>query len=228
MTAEFPSPFPRGHRKLLIIPQISTKYSDRERNYAKIADAVQRIAALRQGNYFVFFPSFEFLDRVHGLFQAPAGTAVLKQERDMKATKVRAVLDRLASGEGPVIVFAVQGGTFSEGVDYPGESVIGAFVVGPPLPNYDLEREEMRKYYEERYRAGFDFAYVIPAMSRAIQAAGRVIRSGTDRGLIVLMDGRFLQPAYTRAMPSDWFDRSAAELLSESILRDVAEFWTIQ
>jgi DNA excision repair protein ERCC-2 len=225
MTAEFASPFPGEHRKILIIPQISTKYSDRERNYAKIGDAVGRIASLRPGNYFVFFPSFEFLDRVHGLFRAPEGTLVLKQEREMKAAKVRDVLDRLASGAGPVIVFAVQGGTFSEGVDYPGESVIGAFVVGPPLPGYDLEREEMRKYYEERYQAGFDFAYVVPAMSRAVQAAGRVIRSETDRGLIVLMDGRFLQPGYTRAMPVDWFDRDAAELVSDSILQDVAAFW---
>ncbi len=70
MTAEFPSPFSKEHRKLLIIPQISTKYSDRERNYAKIAEAVARIASLRSGNYFIFFPSFEFLDRVHALFQA--------------------------------------------------------------------------------------------------------------------------------------------------------------
>ena len=225
MTAEFSSPFPKENRKLLIIPQVSTKYSDRERNYARIADAVQRIASLRKGNYFVFFPSFEFLDRVHGLFKPPSGTQVLRQEREMKAAKVNAVLDRLASGGEPAIVFAVQGGTFSEGVDYPGESVIGAFVVGPPLPNYDLEREEMRKYYEERYQAGFDFAYVIPAMSKAVQAAGRVIRSGTDRGLIVLMDGRFVQPGYARAMPSDWFDKNASELVSESILKDVAEFW---
>jgi DNA excision repair protein ERCC-2 len=225
MTAEFSSPFPKEHRKILIIPQISTKYSDRERNYAKIADAVTRIAAILRGNYFVFFPSFEFLDRVHGLFQAPAGTEVLKQEREMKAAKVSAVLERLSAGDGPVIVFAVQGGTFSEGVDYPGESVIGAFVVGPPLPNYDLEREEMRKYYEERYQAGFDFAYVIPAMSKAVQAAGRVIRSETDRGLIVMMDARFLQAPYTRAMPSDWFNTSPSELVSDSILQDVAAFW---
>jgi DNA excision repair protein ERCC-2 len=225
MTSEFSSPFPKENRKLLIIPQISTKYSDRERNYSKIADAVQRIASLRRGNYFVFFPSFEFLDRVHALFQPPSGSHVLRQEREMNAARVNAVLDRLADGGEPAIVFAVQGGTFSEGVDYPGESVIGAFVVGPPLPNYDLEREEMRKYYEERYKAGSEFAYVIPAMSKAVQAAGRVIRSETDRGLIVLMDGRFIQPSYARAMPSDWFEKNASELVSESILKDVAEFW---
>jgi DNA excision repair protein ERCC-2 len=225
MTAEFSSPFPKENRKILIIPQISTKYSDRERNYGRIADAVERIASLRRGNYFVFFPSFEFLDRVYALFHPPFGSPVLRQEREMRSAMVSAILDRLAAGGEPAIVFAVQGGTFSEGVDYPGESVIGAFVVGPPLPSYDLEREEMRKYYEERYKAGFDFAYVIPAMSKAVQAAGRVIRSETDRGLIVLMDGRFVQPGYARAMPSDWFEKNASELVSESILKDVAEFW---
>ena len=86
-------------------------------------------------------------------------------------------------------------------MDYPGEMAIGAFVVGPPLPNFDLEREQMREYYQKQYNAGFDYAYAIPAMARAIQAAGRVIRSENDRGLIVLMDNRFVQPAYSRSMP---------------------------
>jgi DNA excision repair protein ERCC-2 len=224
-TAEFSSPFPKRNRKILIIPQISTKYSDRERNYAKIADVVHRIAALRKGNYFVFVPSFDFLDRLHGSFRSPEGFEVLRQEREMSKSAVSGVLKRLLTGGGPLIVFAVQGGMFSEGVDYPGETVIGAFVVGPPLPNYDIEREGMRKYYEERYQAGFDFAYVVPAMSKAVQAAGRVIRSETDQGIIVLMDSRFVQQRYTRSMPSDWFTKSAAELVSESILRDISEFW---
>ncbi len=225
LSAEFPSPFPKGNRKLLIIPQISTKYADRERNYARIADAMQRIAALRRGNYFAFFPSFEFLERVRALFQPPEGFGVLWQERDMKARRVEEVLNHLRSTAGPTILFAVQGGTFSEGVDYPGDMAIGAFVIGPPLPNFDLERELMREYYEKRYQAGFDYAYAIPAMSRAVQAAGRVIRSENDRGLIVLMDQRFVLPAYSRAMPADWFASDASELISESILKDIAEFW---
>jgi DNA excision repair protein ERCC-2 len=223
--AEFPSPFPRDLRKLLIIPQISTRYSDRERNYFRIADTIHKIAALRLGNYFAFFPSFEFLERVYSVLQPPQGFSVLKQERDMKAARVTAILAHLHEQAAATIVFAVQGGTFSEGVDYPGEMVIGAFVVGPPLPNYDLEREQMRAYYQERYGAGFDYAYTIPAMARAIQAAGRVIRSGTDRGLIVLMDSRFVQPAYARAMPVDWFQSEVVELVSDSILKDVSEFW---
>lgn len=223
--AEFQSPFPQERRKLLIIPQISTRYADREKNYQKIAEAIQKISALRQGNYFAFFPSFEFLERVFALFQPPEGFTVLRQERDMHATRVEEVLDHLRAQLVPTIVFGVQGGTFSEGVDYPGEMVIGAFVVGPPLPNFDLEREEMRAYYQRHYDAGFDYAYMIPAMAKAVQAAGRVIRSETDRGLIVLLDSRFVQPGYSRAMPADWFASRADELVSSSILQEVSDFW---
>ncbi len=224
-TAEFASPFDRDNRKLLIIPQVSTKYADRERNYGKIAEAVGRIAAIRPGNYFVFFPSFEFLDRVCDAFPAPEGFRIVRQHREMKAAAVEEVLETLREGKGPTIVFAVQGGSFAEGVDYPGHMAIGAFVIGPPLPVFDLERELMREYYQRQYRAGFDYAYAIPAMAKAVQAAGRVIRSETDRGLIVLMDSRFIEPGYARSMPRDWFESHAGELVSESILQEVKEFW---
>lgn len=224
-TAEFQTPFPKELRKLLIIPQISTRYAHRERNYAKIADAIRRITGLRHGNYFVFFPSFEFLERVVVLFQPPEGVTVLRQERGMKASGVEEILNHLRARSIPTIVFAVQGGSFSEGMDYAGEMVIGAFVIGPPLPNYDLEREQMREYYQRQYSAGFEYAYTIPAMAKAIQAAGRVIRSETDRGLIVLMDNRFTEASYSRSMPVDWFESDVTDLVSDSILRDVAEFW---
>ena len=224
-TAEFHSPFPRERRKILLIPQVSTRYAQRERNYAKVADAVQRIAALRSGNYFVFLPSFEFLERVACLFRPPAGFELVRQERNMKGAQVEAVLDRLRQGGVPTVVFAVQGGSFAEGLDYAGEMVIGAFVVGPPLPTYDLEREGMRAYYQKRYGVGFAYAYTIPAMAKAVQAAGRVIRSETDRGIIVLMDARFLDAGYSGSMPVDWFESDVAELVSDSILKDVTAFW---
>ncbi|MBC8019452.1 MAG: ATP-dependent DNA helicase [Verrucomicrobia bacterium] len=224
-TAEFESPFPSDRRKLLIIPQISTRYSHRERNYHKIADAVQRITALRSGNYFVFLPSFAFLERIVALFQPPKGFIVLQQERGMKAAGVEAIVESLRSRSVPTIVFAVQGGSFSEGMDYAGETVIGAFVVGPPLPTFDLEREQMREYYQQKYSAGFDYAYTIPAMAKAVQAAGRVIRSETDKGLIILMDRRFLEPSYSQSMPADWFESEVTEIVSDSILSEIAAFW---
>jgi DNA excision repair protein ERCC-2 len=224
-TAEFPSPFPPERRRLLIIPQVSTRFRRREANYAKIAEAVRRITGLRRGNYFVFLPSFDFLDRLAAIFRPPEEFLLLRQERGMKAAAVEAVLATLRDSAEPTIVLAVQGGSFSEGVDYPGEMAVGAFVVGPPLPNFDLEREQMKAYYQRRYGAGFAYAYVIPAMAKAVQAAGRVIRSETDRGLIVLMDSRFVEPEYAQAMPEDWFASDPAELVSSGILKDVAAFW---
>ena len=223
--AEFQSPFPPQRRKLLIIPEISTKYSERERNYKKIAEAIRRIAAVRAGNYFAFFPSFEFLGRVLEVFALPDGFVSLRQERDMKPPDIKAVMEHLKNQIAPTIMFAVQGGIFSEGIDYPGEMIIGAFVIGPPLPIFDLEREQMREYYETHYGSGFDYAYSYPAMAKAVQAAGRVIRSETDRGLIVLMDNRFMSPSYSQSMPTDWFKQNPNELVSASILKDVADFW---
>lgn len=226
LTAEFPSPFPRHQRKLLLIPQVSTRYSQRERNYGRIAEAIARIAALRRGNYFVFVPSFDFLDRLAALLEMPEGFSVIIQERNMKARQVEAILEQLRQPDEANLIFAVQGGSLAEGIDYAGEMLIGAFVVGPPLPTFDLEREEMRRYYQHQYGAGFDYAYVIPAMAKAVQAAGRVIRSETDRGLIVLMDSRFLEAGYSKTMPADWFSETPEELVSQSILRDVASFWS--
>src|ERR1039457_3721302 len=143
----------------------------------------------------------------------------------MRAAGIEAIVENLRTMGDPTIVFAVQGGSFSEGMDYAGEMVIGAFVVGPPLPMYDLERELMREYYQQKYSAGIDYAYTIPAMAKAVQAAGRVIRSETDRGLVVLMDRRLLERGYSQSMPTDWFNSEVTDIVSDSILSDVASFW---
>jgi DNA excision repair protein ERCC-2 len=222
---EFGSPFSPANRKLLVIPQVSTKYSDREKNYAKIAETIRRVAELKQGNYLAFFPSFDFMRRVAALMKTPKATRIVLQEREMRADDVEDVLNDLRLGWEPTLLFAVQGGVFSEGVDYPGEMVIGAFVVGPPLPQYDIERETMRKYYQESYGEGFEYAYSYPAMAKSVQAAGRVIRSESDRGVIILMDRRFMDKDYVKSMPKDWFTTSPNELVSQSILSDVSAFW---
>ncbi len=224
-TAEFVSPFPKENRKLMIIPQISSKFSQRTQNYPRIADVIEKITKIKTGNYIAFFPSFDFMEKVLALIQAPPGFHLLRQERHMKRDEIQDVLDLLRTPGPAHILFAVQGGVFSEGVDYPGEMVIGAFVVGPPLPGFDLEREKMREYYEKQYESGFDYAYTYPAMAKAIQAAGRVIRSEKDKGLIVLMDNRFIQPSFAKSMPQDWFVSDPREAVSDKILHDVSEFW---
>ena len=222
---EFPGPFPKQQRKILLIPQVSTKYSERESNYKKIAQAAEKLIAMQRGNYIIFFPSYAFLDEVYDLMNLP-NTKVLKQEKDLNKAAVDAFMQEFKNPAQQTVLFAVQGGVFAEGVDYPGDMLIGALIVGPPLPTFDLEREIYREYYDKRYGSGFHYAYIYPAMSKVIQAAGRVIRSERDSGLIVLMDKRFVLPEYVESMPKDWFNHSIKELISSQISKDVAEFWS--
>lgn len=224
-TAEFTSPFAKKNRKLMIIPQVSSKYAQRDKSAPRIAEIVEKVAALKPGNYFVFFPSFDFLEKVYAQFKTPAGFRLLRQERYTKPEQVETMIEELKQPDLPTLVFAVQGGVFSEGVDYPGKMIIGAFVIGPPLPSFDIEREEMRAYYDSIYQSGFDYAYTYPAMAKAVQSAGRVIRSETDKGIIVLIDGRFLHDSYAKSMPQDWFERSAMELVPKKIIQEVTDFW---
>lgn len=226
ITSEFQSPFDHSRRKILIIPQISTKYAQRETSARKIADTIHRVTSLRKGNYLALFPSFEFMERTVRELAPPTGMRLIVQPRFMKNEDVENVLDILRTGTVPTILFAVQGGHFSEGVDYPGDMLIGAFVVGPPLPTFDFEREEVRAYFEKNYQKGFDYAYTYPAMARAVQSAGRVIRSEKDKGIIILMDDRFLEKSYSQSMPLDWFRETPRELVSGSILKDLSEFWS--
>ncbi|MFJ1269962.1 helicase C-terminal domain-containing protein [Legionella lytica] len=224
-TEEFSSPFSPNNRKLLIIPQVSTKYRDRKSNGPKIIEVIVRLSALKPGNYFVFFPSFEFLEQIYTQMPSLPQFTLIRQERRMDALETNALLKQLHHKGKHHLFFAVQGGIFSEGIDYIGELAIGAFIVGPPLPSFDWEREHMKRYYETHYKQGQEYAYTYPAMAKAIQSAGRVIRSETDRGLIVLMDNRFLQSPYSQCMPKDWFSEQPQELISTSIINDVQSFW---
>jgi DNA excision repair protein ERCC-2 len=220
---EAASPFPKSNRKMLVIPQVSTKYKDRQANYQKITDAVCKIVSVKPANYILFFPSFEFLEQISRRMP-DCGLTKLIQKRSMTRKEVVDVLDTMRESR-TCILFAVQGGIFAEGVDFCGNMAEGAIIIGPGLPSFDLERELLRDYFERTYGAGFDYAYTYPAMTKIIQSAGRVIRSEQDRGLIVLMDQRFTSAPYTRAMPADWFEESIEELVSTSILKDIKNFW---
>lgn len=224
-TQEFRSPFNPEKRKILIIPQISTRYSVREKNYSRIAETIARVSSLKLGNYLALFPSFDFLEKTLALLKIDKSFRLIKQERTMKNDEVQEILEELRGSKIPTIVLGVQGGHFSEGVDYPGDMLIGSFVIGPPLPHFDYEREKMKDYYETSYNQGFEYAYTYPAMAKAVQSAGRVIRTESDRGLIILMDDRFLEPKYYQSMPSDWYRETPKELVSASILKDLKEFW---
>jgi len=219
-----PSPFPRENRIIRIVPDFSTRLRDRPRNYPQIAALVHAATLLRRGNYLAFLPSFVFLDEIER--RLPRGPyELLVQKPGMSRADREALLAHLAEPGGYHLVLAVQGGVFAEGVDYPGERLIGAIVVGPGLPQRDFVQEQLRVYLQEEYGAGFAFAYAIPGMTRTIQSVGRVIRSETDRGAVLLVCDRFLRIPYRDLLPHEWFDKEPEELLARRPLADIAAFW---
>jgi DNA excision repair protein ERCC-2 len=131
----------------------------------------------------------------------------------------------MRDGGPPVLLLAASGGAFAEGVDYPGEMLRAVVVISPALPQVRFEQERMRAYFEERFEKGFEYAYVVPGMTRVVQSAGRLIRSETDTGVVVLACRRFLRAPYTSYLPADWYGDDPSELVSTSVGADTAAFF---
>ena len=135
------------------------------------------------------------------------------------------LLDALQEPQPPKLILAVQGGLFSEGVDYPGETLSGVIIISPALPQVSFERELMRQFYEEHYGKGFEFAYLYPGMNRVIQSVGRLIRSESDRGVAVLVCQRFAQTQYSTLFPPDWSESMADNRAGYNLADELADFW---
>ena len=123
-----------------------------------------------------------------------------------------------------VLAIAVTAGIFAEGLDFPG-MLNGVFVISPSLPSLSFEREVIRQYYEERYSDGFAYAYKFPGLTRAFQAAGRLIRTVEDRGIIIFIGQRFASPSYADYFPTYYYKNSPRELISTNVLGDIDRFW---
>jgi DNA excision repair protein ERCC-2 len=227
-TAEFPSPFPAANRQIMVIPEISTTYRERERDAPRAAQIIETIVAQRHGNYAVFFPSFVYMRMVRSWLRYP-GYQLLEQTEAMSDAERAAVLTRLQQHDtAPVLLLAVQGGIFAEGVDYPGDMLIGVIIVGPGLPRVDFEQELIRTYYDDTYTSGFAYAYLYPGMNRVVQSAGRLIRSETDVGIIALLDKRFTYSNYTALFPSHWYTQTPRELVTRHYQQVLQRFWARQ
>ena len=199
-----PGPFPPENRRVVIDPSVATTYRERPRNYARIARRVAAFAEAVPGNSMVLFPSYRFLAEVTERIEVRRRHLLVQQPGDGEAER-QAILEALRSDlTGPVLLLAVAGGVFAEGVDYPGDTLSAVGVVGPCLPALSLEQNRLREYFDERFERGFEYAYVVPGMTRVVQAVGRLIRSAEDRGVIALLDHRFLDEPYRRHLPDDW------------------------
>lgn len=205
-TLVLPSPFPRERLLLLTADTVSTRYRHRGQSAEYVADMIFRTAAARRGNYIAYFPSYRYMLDVYEIFAGkyPAAETAC-QSASMSEAEREAFLARFNAG-GAVLGFCVLGGVFSEGIDLGGERLIGTVIVGVGLPQINDTLDVIRDYYEARNGMGFEFAYRFPGMNKVLQAAGRVIRSEADRGVVLLIDDRFTSRAYRPLMPAHWAD----------------------
>jgi DNA excision repair protein ERCC-2 len=220
-----PPPFPREHRKVMILPQVRTTFAARDKNFGAIARLVAQMSDAQNGNGLVLFPSYQFLEKVAEKLP-PLRARLLVQRPNLAASARHAILNTLAAPPpGGVLLFAVLGGMYAEGIDYPGELLTGVYIVSPALPQVSFERELLRRYFDETEQAGFEYAYLQPGMTRVIQAAGRLIRNETDRGVIALLCQRFLQEPYVSRLPRDWYDERPAQLIASDPAKEIRNFF---
>ena len=210
---EIPNPFPVQNRRVVVDTTVTTTWKERPQHVARIAERLGAFTDAVPGNCLALFPSYDFLAQVAELLK-PRTKRVLVQRRTDNDAGREAILETLRTALlGDVLLLAVAGGVFAEGVDYPGEMLRAVAVVGPCLPGISLEIELLKTYYQERFERGFEYSFVVPGMTRVVQAAGRLIRSPTDVGVIALFDRRFLQPPYRDHLPADWLEGGGAAAL---------------
>lgn len=237
-------------KALLIARDVTSKYTRRsDSEYSKIAGYIHETVLAKEGNYMAFFPSYSFMEKVYdayvGEFGKDEGIELLVQSLGMKEKEKEDFIDRFKRGTQSNIIdealktldfeveseddcstllgFCVLGGIFSEGIDLKNDSLIGAIIVGTGLPQVCLEREIMKASFDESEEDGFDYSYRYPGMNKVLQAAGRVIRTVEDIGVVVLLDERFLQNSYLRMFPREWQEYSVVDL--KNIGEKLENFW---
>jgi DNA excision repair protein ERCC-2 len=200
------SPFPSQNLAVLIQDRIQTHFKSRAESLGDVVEVIRTLVQGRRGNYLVYFPSYQYLNDTLQTFQLRhPSVRVLVQRPGMTEPERDAFLAAFSVEHGETLVgFAVLGGIFGEGIDLVGEQLIGAVIVGVGLPQLCVERNLIRDYFQQRNASGFDYAYTFPGMNRVLQAIGRVIRSETDHGVVLLIDARFIETRYRRLFPAWW------------------------
>ena len=220
-----PSPFDPRRTCVAIVPSVSTRFEDRETSYKKIASLIAATASGRRGNYIAYFPSYDYMEKVWKQFSERYKTVqTVVQTRGMNYTEKEKFLDAFCEDGKLRVGFCVLGGSFSEGVDLPGNRLIGTVIVGTGMPGISNERNILKEYYDITRENGFDYAYTYPGMNRVLQAAGRVIRREEDAGVIVLIDDRYDTDRYKVLFPEHWQDLQYAGNAQE-LAELIADFW---
>jgi DNA excision repair protein ERCC-2 len=220
------SPFPPEHLKLVIAPYIQTAFRHRSSSIDQLVEAIVTFARARKGNYLVYFPSYKYLGEVAPRLQIALGEiGLLLQRSEMDDTERVEFLNAFKADRSTSLVgCAVMGGVFGEGIDLMGERLIGAVIVGVGLPQLCLERDLIRQHFEEQGADGFARGYVFPGFNRVLQAVGRVIRSETDKGAVLLVDSRFTEERFSALFPPWWqLTRCSGTC---QLAEELADFWS--
>lgn len=203
---QLPSPFPPKHQAILVTQYVQTTYRERENNVDRIIQSIHALVTGKTGNYLVFFPSYGYLKQIQAAFeQTFPDVATINQAPTMDAAARQAFLDQFQPDTTTTLVgFCVLGGIFSEGIDLRGDRLIGVAIVSVGLPGLNPETNLIRDYYDHQNGQGFAYAYQLPGMNNVLQAAGRLIRSSQDTGIILLLDQRFASRRYVDLFPPHW------------------------
>ena len=200
---DVPSPFRSDQLQVRIVP-VSTRQGDRAASLDTLVTAMAQQFARQPGNYLAYFSSFDYLEQSCArLRQLHGEIPVWTQARQMDEPARQEFLRRF-DGAGQGIAFAVLGGVFGEGIDLPGSRLIGAFVATLGLPQFDEVNEAVRQRLQDLFGQGYDYTYVYPGLQKVVQAAGRVIRTESDTGCVVLLDARYREPRYRALLPLWW------------------------
>ncbi len=222
-----PSPFAPENFGVFLSERVSTLYRHREETAGDVLDAVCSLVLSKPGNYLAFFPSYAYMETiVAGFRQRHPDVDTIVQSAGMGGGLREEFLARFSTdNRGALVGFAVMGGVFGEGIDLVGERLSGAVVVGVGLPAVCPERDLIRRYFQDKQGTGFEFAYLFPGINRVLQAAGRVIRSETDRGVLLLVDRRYASLRYRRLLPGHW--RPARAASAQELQTALAGFWGV-
>ncbi|MBT2324941.1 ATP-dependent DNA helicase [Variovorax paradoxus] len=203
-TLDVGSPFRSEQLTVRVAMDVSTRFRDRGRSLAALVEIIAGQFAEHPGNYLAFFSSFDYLDSALQAFAAQhPGVPVWAQSRGMREAEREAFLARFApAGQG--IGFAVLGGAFGEGIDLPGDRLVGAFVASLGIPQHNEANEIMRERMQQLFGDGYEYTYVYPGLQKVVQAAGRVIRTEDDAGVLYLLDDRFARQEIRELLPAWW------------------------
>lgn len=224
--SQIPSPFDPDNLKILINDRVNTRYKERENSLAQIAQSIETVVQSKVGNYIAFFPSYQYLNQVKEALNPMIEADIIVQSKQMDASERDQIMSRFKTDlTRSQIAFFVMGGVFAEGIDYVGDMLSGVIIVGVGLPMVNEPNQQLRAYYDDTFKKGFDYAYTYPGMNKVIQAVGRVIRRDSDYGIALLMDDRFVTPLYRRLMPKEWAVKTVVR--TDDYLKNLlTDFWS--